>query len=189
MARAKKNAGPRCTFVFLDESGFSEAPAVRRTWAPRGCTPVLRPKHRSWKRVSAIGALAYSRRADSGRVLVVFKRGEVDADDTVSFLRHMRRHLRGRVVLLWDGLAAHRSAKVRRWIDRHPSVTVERLPAYAPELNPVEGLWSWTKGSLLANVCEDTLDPILARVRRGMRSARRRPTLLRGFLAKAGLSF
>ena len=64
MAGAKKNAA-RCgaTIVFVDESGFSERPAVRRTWAPRGQTPVLTHRFRSWNNLSVIGALAYRARS------------------------------------------------------------------------------------------------------------------------------
>ena len=64
---------------------------------------------------------------------------------------------------------------------------MERLPAYAPELNPVEALWAWLKYGRLANVAEDGLERLAARVRRGVRNSRRRQALLWAFLAKAGL--
>lgn len=115
-------------------------------------------------------------------------RGEVHAEQVRVFLRHLLRHIPGKIVVLWDGLAAHRARIVRDFVERHPRMVLVRLPAYAPELNPVEGLWGWSKGCLLANVCEETLEPIKARVRRGIRTARRRPALLWGFLDKAGLS-
>jgi transposase len=62
-------------------------------------------------------------------------------------LAELRRFLGGeKATLLWDGLPAHRSRAMQAWLhtQRHWLV-VERLPAYAPELNPVEGLWSWLK--------------------------------------------
>jgi len=98
------------------------------------------------------------------------------------------RHIRGRVTLVWDNLAAHKSRKLREWIERHPRFRLVYLPAYAPELNPVEGLWSWLKTNHLGNVCADTLDPVVALARDGMKTARRRPALLWGFLGKAGPS-
>lgn len=68
MAPCKKNAGSQGTIVFIDESGFSEGPVIRRTWAPRGRTPVLRPRFRHWRRMSAVGALTY--RLDGKRARV-----------------------------------------------------------------------------------------------------------------------
>lgn len=160
---------------------------IRSTWAPRGKTPVLRTKLRSWKRMSAIGALSY-RRCGAARIFLRLHRGEVRAPQIRQFLQHLLRHLPGRIVVLWDGLAAHRAKLIRTWADEHPRIRLVRLPAYAPELNPVEGLWAWTKGTRLANVCADSLDPVARRVRNGMRCARRSSALLWSFLEKAGLS-
>lgn len=186
MAEGKKNAN---TVIFMDESGFSPGSVVRRTWAPRGRTPVIRPQTRNWKWMSAIGALAYRRITGDARVLLLFQHGAVKTAGVLRFLRHLRRHTRGSVLLLWDGLQAHRSAPVSDWIRENCDwLRVERLPAYAPELNPVEGMWGWLKGSRLANVCGDALEPLVKRIRNGAQRARRRPLLLRGFLAKAGLS-
>ena len=186
MAASQKNARADVCFVFIDESGFSEGAVIRRTWAPRGQTPVLRPKLRSWRRASAIGAVGY-RRSGQARIFLKLHRGEVRAKQVLQFLRHLLRHIPGKVIVLWDGLSAHRAVLVREWISGQARLRVVRLPAYAPELNPVEGLWAWAKGTLLANVCEDHLEPITERVRCGIRNARQRPALIWGFLEKAGL--
>ncbi len=186
MAASQKNARGPVYFVFLDESGFSEGSVIRRTWAPRGQTPVLRTKMRSWKRMSAIGALAY-RRDGRCRVLLRFHRGEVRTPQILVFLRHLLRHLRGRIVLVWDGLQAHRAKPVREFLQRQSRLQVVRLPAYAPELNPVEGFWGWIKGTCLANVCEDTLEPLVELVRRGVRRLRQRTDLPWAFLSRTGI--
>ena len=93
-------------------------------------------------------------------------------------------------MLIWDGLPAHKSREMsaylagqRRWL------TVERLPGYAPDLNPVEVLWGNIKGQELANLCPDDLGDVAAALRAGMARVRRRPTLARAFLKHAGLSF
>lgn len=138
--------------------------------------------------MSAIGALAYRRDGSAARVFVCFRRGEVHDKDIVRFLAHLSRHIAGRLVIVWDGLQAHRAVVVREWLEHHRRIRIERLPAYAPELNAVEGLWAWCKGSLLANVCEADLDPMVRRVRKGIRQLRRRMPILRGLLAKTGLS-
>jgi transposase len=139
--------------------------------------------------MSAMGALAYSRDGRRARVLLQFQPGSVRAPAILRFLRHLRRHVRGRVVLLWDGVQPHRAAVVRQWIARNDTwLTVERLPAYAPDLNPVEGMWNWLKSTGLANVCEDNLGPLVRRARRAAGRLRHKDTVLSGFLAKAGLS-
>lgn len=136
-----------------------------------------------------MGALAYSRDGRRARVLLQFQPGAVRAPAILRFLRHVRRHVRGRVVLLWDGVQPHRAAVVREWIARNDSwLTIQRLPPYAPDLNPVEAMWSWLKGTALANVCEDTLGPVVRRTRLGAERLRHKDAVLSGFLAKAGLS-
>jgi len=137
--------------------------------------------------MAAIGALAYGR--GRARVFLQLHAGTVRSEQIVGFLRHLRRHVRGRVTLIWDGLNAHRSVTTRTYIDKNRRwLRVVRLPAYAPELNPVEALWAWLKQQRLANVAEVGLDRLADRVRDGARSGRRRPRLLEGFLAKAGLA-
>lgn len=139
--------------------------------------------------MSAIGALAYHQPSGRARLFLLFQKGAIRSAGVLRFLRHLRRHVPGPVVLIWDGLKAHHSAETRTWTAQQQSwLTLERLPAYAPELNPVEGLWAWLKGTCIANVCLDTLEPLVARVRNGARRASRRQTLLHAFLAKAGLS-
>ncbi len=103
-------------------------------------------------------------------------------------MKHLARHVRGRVVLVLDNLGAHKSRLLKAWLAEHRRIRVMYLPPYAPELNPVEGLWAWLKGTKLANVCDDDLHPLIARLRIAKRNLRRRPRLLHSFLAKAGLS-
>jgi DDE superfamily endonuclease len=67
-------------------------------------------------------------------------------------------------MLLWDGLPAHRSNAMRAWLATQRSwLVVERLPAYAPELNPIEGLWSSLKAVELANLASPTLAEVITR--------------------------
>lgn len=188
LARSKKNLGLRGTVVFVDETGFSEHPPLRRTWAPRGETPVVAVRGRSWKRKSAIGGLAYRPSRKEPRVFLTLHDDATRTCHVLRFLSHLRRHLRGRVVVVWDGLNSHRGAAVRDRLAEY-GWHAERLPAYAPELNPVEGAWSWAKTGDLANRSEQELRILVAAVRRSVRRLRRLPAVLLGFLAKAGLSF
>lgn len=127
--------------VFLDESGFMLTPTVRRTLAPRGKTPILR----SWDRhdrISAISALTVS---PSRRHLGPYFRllpddANVHGEDTVEFLRELRRQLPVPLTIPWDRGNVHdRSKAVRTYLAAHPAIETVALPGYAPEANPDEG--------------------------------------------------
>ena len=91
--------------------------------------------------------------------------------------------------LLWDGPPAHRSAAVRAWLNTQRSwLVVERLPAYAPELNPVEGLWSCLKAVELANLTSPTLAEVIQQAHLGLSECVGAPHLAYSFLRHAGLS-
>jgi transposase len=114
---------------------------VASTWAVRGETPLVR--HRlSRDHLSAIGLITLSpQRQRVGaylRLLDSAARGE----DFAHCVRHILRHFRGPVIVVWDRLRAHLSKPVRAVLARHPRLSIEPLPPYAPELNPVDHLWS-----------------------------------------------
>ena len=175
------------TLVFWDEAGFSQRPSVRRTWAPRGRTPVLRQPF-NWKRLSGIGMIAYSPSTGQVRVLLSLGPGNVASDWVMRGVRSLRRHLRGPVVLVWDGLPAHRSTVTRRYVQHQRHwLQVEPLPAYAPELNPVEAMWANLSARELANRCPETLGELAVSVQRGVRRIRRHADLSYAFLKHSGL--
>jgi transposase len=103
----------------------------------------------------------------------------------------VRRHFAGQqVILLWDGLPSHRSRRMREFLAKQGRwLEVERLPAYAPELNPAEGLWANLKGQELANRCEDAIEVVGLVARVGARRIRGDQDLLFGFLRHVRLTF
>lgn len=130
--------------VFLDESGFMMAPLVRRGWAPRGATPLLCQRDRSRQKVSAIAALCVP--SERNRVPCCFRfhpNASVDAPLVLSFLRQLAAQFQGRpFFLVWDRLQAHRAGVVKSFLSSGSAVGCVFLAAYAPELNPVEYVWS-----------------------------------------------
>lgn len=112
----------------------------------------------------------------------------MNADAIIVYLKELRRHLRGRKLLLfWDGLPAHRAKSVQMFLDAHWSrIKVVRFPAYAPELNPPEYLWSALKAKDLANL-EPELRVVSRAVGKGYRRIRKRPDLLKSFLKASKL--
>jgi hypothetical protein len=143
--------------VFWDESGVSLLPVTRRTWVPRGHTPVIRHRFK-WKRCSMAAALCYGSRGGGAALAFHHRVGAYDTDSLIGALDQLRRALGGqKATLLWDGLPAHRSLAMAAWLRRQRSwLVVEPLPGYAPDLNPVEALWSNLKGVELSNLAADT---------------------------------
>jgi transposase len=176
--------------VFLEESGVSFTRPVRRTWAPRGRTPILRHRQRNGARLSMAAMCCY--RPDGARARLAFHLQPGSDNDRllIGVLGRLRRFLGGqKVTLLWDGLASHRSRPMQAFLrSQRGWLVVERLPGYAPELNPVEGIWANLKGQEFANYAADTLDDLTQHARRGITRVRRRPRLLFAFLDRTGLS-
>ena len=74
---------------------------------------------------------------------------------TAGFLRQLLKHLRGHVIVLWDGGSQHKGAPVREFRESHPRWRFHRFPGYAPELNPDEFVWKNLKGALANSVPRD----------------------------------
>ena len=106
-------------------------------------------------------ALAFHWDGRRPRLFFQTRRGTYRTDSLIGFLRHLRRHFRRqRLILLWDGLPGHTSAAMRAHLasQRH-WLTAERLPGYAPDLNPVESIFGNVKGRELANHCGPSSRP------------------------------
>ena len=163
-------------------------PTVRRTWAPRGRTPLLRHRTRSYQKVSVIGGISISAaRRRVGWYLRFHPNLSIRQQQVVQFLRHLLRHLRGHVIVVWDRLRAHRGLQVRRCVQANPRLTLEHLPPYAPELNPEEYGWSYIKGHSLANYCPDELDELETAVLVATNRVKTHQALLRSFIHASGL--
>jgi DDE superfamily endonuclease len=107
--------------------------------------------------------------------------------DFAALLDAARQQLGGPVVLVWDNATAHTDAAMRKLITRRSSwLTVFRLPAYAPDLNPAEGVWSHLKRGL-GNLAPHTTDQLAALAKTRLRQMQYRPGLLDGFIAETGL--
>lgn len=182
LAGAKKNAvRQEQTIVFVDESGLSERPHRYRTWAPRGQTPVLQ-YHFRWKTLSMMAGITWWN--------FYFKLfpGSIKAPQIIEFLQHLQRHLRRRLLVVWDGLPGHRSIAVRDYVaSQGERLTLEFLPGYAPELNPVEHIWGYLKSQEIPNLCPRELWQLSDAAKRALRRMRRRPTLVTAFWKQADL--
>jgi transposase len=171
------------TIFFIDESGCYPLPSVVRTYAPVGQTPIVREW---WTRdhLSAIRAIS-----PEGKLSFHSQDHPLNSDDVAGSLEPLLREVPGRMVLIWDGAPIHRSQVIRDFLangtaQRWP---LERLPAYAPELNPGEGLWQQLKGVERRHVCCFNIPHLRHELRDAVKRVRRRPRLITRFFRGAKL--
>ena len=186
-SREKRARRQHALIVFEDESGVSLLPSVRATWAPRGHTPVLRHRF-NWKRLSIAGALAYEPDGSSAHLVFQMRAGAYNDQTLIEFLTQLNELEQQPVVLIWDGLPSHRSGRMRQWLaDQREWLTVERLPGYAHDLNPVEQVWGTLKSRDLANLCSDTIDQVAGVAQDGLDRIGSDAPLCLAFLRHTGL--
>lgn len=161
-------------------------PVRRRTWAPSGQTPVQKAWDRH-DRLSAMAALTVSpERHRLGYYFSLWPHN-ITAEELVWFLTEMHRYFRHQVIMVWDRSQVHRSAAAH-FDTHHPDwFQFEWLPAYAPELNPVEPSWGHTKYSDLANFIPRDTSELAVAVEQSFNHKAADQSLLRSFFAYAEL--
>jgi hypothetical protein len=165
------------------------APLARRSWSPCGQTPLLYQKTCSHKKVSVVAALCIA--PCRSRLHLFFRLhpdANINTDATVSFLKNLLKELSGAVIIIWDRFLPHRSHRVQDFRRINPRLQLHYFPPYAPELNPVENVWSYTKMNPMANMTPKELDSLTRNTRQSIRSVQKRQSLLRSFFKQSGLS-
>ena len=188
LAAAEKRARRRnALIVFEDESGVSLLPSVRATWAPRGQTPVLRHRF-AWKRLSLAGALAFEPDGSDAHLVFELRPGAYNDETLIEFLMVLKEIEQRPVLMIWDGLPSHRSKRMSQWIaSQRDWLSVESLPGYAPELNPLEPAWGNLKSQELANLCADTIAEVADVAENGLDRIGTDAQLCFAFLRHCGL--
>lgn len=179
---------------FQDEAGQTLRPPVARTWARRGATPTITVNGAGSGRLSLAGLLCY-RDGQPGRMLWRSRthrgrkgeRRSFDEADYIALIDAAHRTLKAPIIVVWDNLNTHVSARMRALTAARPWLTIVQLPPYAPDLNPVEGIWSHLKRSI-ANLAARNLPHLHTLVSRRMKAITRRTDLLAGFLAQTGMT-
>ena len=169
----------------MDESGFYPLPAVVRTYAPRGRTPILR----EWctrDHLSMVAAVSAQ-----GQFHAWVRERAFDAVAVTEFLRHLLRVIPGPVLVIWDGAPIHRSKVVKVFLQAESGgrLELEPLPGYAPDLNPLDcGVWHWLKNVALANVCATDLAELKRELRAATVRLRRKPGVIQASFTEAKLN-
>lgn len=183
MARVKKKARREGrTIVFVDEAGFYLLAAAVSTWAPRGETPIL--KYPFWEHLSAISALT-----PEGKLYTSIQEPAFRGPEIVRFLKHLLRHIAGKLLVIWDGLPAHRGQQVREFLRQGGAkrIHLERLPSYAPDLNPDEGVWNYLKNVELRNLCCHHIQELRPELRKAIARLRHKTDVIHSFVRQASL--
>jgi transposase len=194
VAAGKTTAAAHAAWIcFEDEAGQSLRPPKARTWARRGQTPVLAVSGKGSGRVSMAGLVCAKlgeRTRLFYRMLVYHRRkGEpkgLSECDFAELLCAAHHQLRAPIVVVWDNTSTHSSEAMQDFIDSHDWLTVYRLPTYAPELNPTEGVWSHVKRGL-GNLAARGIDQLATTVKTLLKRIQYRPGLIDGFIAETGL--
>lgn len=173
----------RRTLVFVDESGSYLLPGKVRTYSPKGRRPVV-PEWQTHDHLSVMGAVTLA-----GQIYTLVRQKPLSGLDTVAFLEHLGREIGGAVQIVWDQPPIHRRAAVGELVRAvgAEGLALEALPAYAPDLSPVEWLWHHLKDVAMRNlVCLD-LEELHEQLHLALGRIRHKPRLIPTFFAGAGL--
>lgn len=169
--------------VFIDESGFYLLPARVRSYAPRGRTPVLR-LFETRDHLSVMSVVT-----PQGWLFTLVRDEPLTGVQNVCFLKHLLRQLQGKLLVIWDGSPIHRGQAVKDFLVNGGArkIHLERLPGYAPDLNPDEGVWNHLKYVELRNRCCLDFRHLHHQLNLAIMRLRRKPHLIQSFFGGAGL--
>ena len=163
-------------------------PTVRRTWAPRGCTPVIKVAD-PHGRISVIGALRLAPKWR--RFSFYFQLSQDNANfhggSVAAFVKALYSRIQCPMTVLWDEIRVHRAKPVRDYLAKHRRIVIEEFPPYAPELNPVDYVWAYVKYQRLPNYTPPNLSELRQRITVEFTRLQRRPDLLQSFYKHTGL--
>jgi transposase len=170
------------TIVFADQSGFYLLPMVVRTYAPVGRTPILHERL-GRDHLSAMSAVTLD-----GRLYMIEQQKAFKGEDAVRFLKHLMGHIPGKLLVIWDGSPIHRGRAVKDFLAGGAAsrVQLERLPGYAPDLNPDEGIWKHLKCVELKNLCCQSLAELKVELRKAKERLRHKRDVILGCIRQPG---
>lgn len=138
--------------------------------------------HFNWHQLSVIAAIGFY------RFYFRLFPGTIKSEQVIEFLHALGQHIGQPVLIIWDGAPIHRSGIVREYLESlNGAIQIERLPAYAPELNPTEYIWGHLKHHEMANICPKDFGELKTLARRRLCSMQRRPSLVTAFWKQAEL--
>jgi transposase len=172
----------RRALVFVDESGFYLLPAAVKTYAPKGQTPIL-DEWQTRDHLSVMGGVT-----PQGKVYSLVRPKSLNGLHAIEFLVHLGRLGADRLLVIWDGSPIHRRAEVKAFVaEAGDAIHLEPLPAYAPDLNPVEWLWRHLKEVEMRNLTCGDLEELHLELHLALGRLRQKSRLIGSFFEGAGL--
>ena len=156
---------------------------VVRTYAPIGETPIIKVRL-TYDHLSAISGITAQ-----GRLYMSVQARSFKSPGVVRFLDHLLHHIPGKILVIWDGAPIHRSKVVKNFLSNGGAkrILLERLPGYAPELNPDEGVWNYLKRVELKNVTCHDLFHLGQELRKATKRLRQKQSIVRSCISQTGL--
>lgn len=164
-------------------------PLVRRTWGLRGKTPVFFQAARSLKKISVIGALCLKPRRKPSLYFRLHPNKNLNAPACIDFLRQLKANIRGNILVVWDRLSAHRTKKTRRFAKNSKRLSLHYFPPYAPELNPIEYTWGYSKMNSLCQFAPKNGDQLASRTKKTFHKLKHNSKILSSFFKQSPLPF
>jgi transposase len=187
-AHLKKAAESAAHIIAIDETGVMMRPLVRKSLAPRGNPLVIKYKSNHRQKVSIQGAIVIGPDGSArGLRTAMHEDAYVDGKATADFMRKLLREFDGPLIVIWDRGNMHKGPHVRAVLEENPRLSIEQLPPYCPDLNPIEWVWSWIKYAQLANFCPQTLKHLVSVLAATIVKAGHNLSMLDRLICAAGL--
>jgi transposase len=157
-------------------------PGVVKTWAPVGQTPVLR-HHLTRDHLSVISAVSAE-----GDLFLQMRDTAFDSAGIIAFLEQLQAQVEGRLVIVWDGAPIHRSKAIQHYLSEGAAARIhlERLPGYAPQLNPDEGIWQYLKHIEMKNLCCEDMSRLQRELLAAEQRLRQKPEIITACFERVG---
>jgi putative transposase len=164
--------------IFCDETGSTLESSVTHTWGLKGVTPVMSANGKR-TRLNVVGGISWA-----GEIFAQATTDSMNKLGFKAFLESVLARVPGNVVMVLDNSRLHRNAEIVKFVEENDRLEIVFLPAYAPELNPIELLWAWVKGHWLANLVVLSVEELRGLWREALWVAGHTPGLVKGFFGR-----
>ena len=178
----------KASLAFIDETGFMMYPTIRKTFSPRGETPINKVTD-PHGRISTIGAITVSPIKHKLRWHYHTLNDDCNfrGPAVVAFLEQLSGEISAPVIVIWDQIIIHSCHVVKEYLRTNARMTLRSLPAYVPELNPVDRAWFYIKYNRIPNFTPSTRQQLRKAVERELKYLTSRADLLRSFIESSTL--
>lgn len=139
---------------FVDEAHFYADVDLRGKWVLKGEPAEVDSTCPRWgEKASYYSAVCL----ETGEVAALPLEGNSSAETSVAFLAHLRARFAGPLIVIWDNSPVHGGDALRAYLATPDlDLRLVRLPAYSPDYNADEAIWSWIREEVTANTCFGT---------------------------------